>query len=70
MTIDERTRHDMYLGLELLSAHIDHEIASTKLEIRAEMRHEINRLIMWLIPTIFTAIGITTGITVAAAQLF
>ena len=81
MAIDERTRHEMYLGLEQLlgpqvaDALMEHlppvgwaEVATKRdldaleerlqLKIDATISAATNRLLLFLMPTVLTAIGL------------
>lgn len=85
MQIDERTRHEMYLGLEeklgsavadALMAHLPpigwadvatkHDLDELErrieLQIHATIHAEINRLLLVLMPTIISTLGLALAI--------
>lgn len=51
--------------LDALGVRFEHKIEASTLAIRAEMRGEINRLMLWLFPTLLTVVGLSF----AAGQL-
>ena len=86
MAVDERTRHQMYLGLEEIlgeqtaNAVMEHlppvgwaDVATKQdlaaLVTKAELHGEVNRLILWLIPTFTTLLGLTFTVGFAVAKL-
>ncbi len=58
---DVATKRD----LDELGARVEHKIDALRLDVRAEMRGEINRLLLWQFPTLLTVVGLTF----AAARL-
>ena len=51
---DVATKRD----LDALGVRFEHKIEASTLAIRAEMRGEINRLMLWLFPTLLTVVGL------------
>jgi hypothetical protein len=85
MPIDERTRHEMYSGLEeqlgakVADALMEHlppvgwaDVATRRdldelerrleMKIEATMQRAVNRLMLWLFPTILTALALAFGV--------
>lgn len=69
-------RHDLDAHKRAMRSDLDthtrlmqKEFEATRHELRAEMRHEINRLLVWLFPSLLTALGMTAATTIAVARI-
>jgi hypothetical protein len=62
---DVATKRD----LDAQSVLLRSEMAALRLEVKTELRGEVNRLLLWLFPTLVTTIAVTAGLAFSAGTL-
>ena len=55
------TTEELDRRLEALEARLDYRFESIRHELRADFREHTNRLILWIVPTIFAGIAAMGG---------